>query len=398
MKSERSTSAETPDALAENALGMLKALLACRSVTPADGGALDLVQAILRPAGFSTHRLVFSEPGLPDIANLFATVGEGGPHLLFAGHTDVVPPGEEAAWRHPPFAAATAGGWLYGRGAVDMKGAVAAFMAAALDWLGNRKGRRGTLSLLLTGDEEGPAVNGTAKVLAWAREKGIAFDAALVGEPTSVGRLGDAIKIGRRGSLSGTIRVAGRQGHVAYPDRADNPIPRLLRLLAALTAERLDAGSEHFQPSNLEVVSVDTGNPAFNVIPAAVTARFNVRFNDRWSYPTLEAWIRQRLDTAAAGAYSLALEPKTSDVFLTRSGPLVDTLREVVLARTGLAAELSTGGGTSDARFIKDYCPVVEFGLVGTTMHQVDERVSLADLAALTGIYRDFLDRYFAAG
>ncbi|MFO1184613.1 MAG: succinyl-diaminopimelate desuccinylase [Bauldia sp.] len=382
---------------APSAAGILKSLIACRSVTPADAGALDVVDSLLRQAGFSTERLVFSEPGLPDIANLFATIGSGGPHLLFAGHTDVVPAGEEANWRHPPFAGEVADGWLYGRGAVDMKGAVAAFLAAALDWLGRRRGT-GRLSFLLTGDEEGPAVNGTAKVLAWARSRGIGFDAALVGEPTSVRALGDAIKVGRRGSLSGTIRVAGRQGHVAYPDRADNPIPRLIALLAGLTSERLDTGSERFQPSNLEIVSVDTGNPAFNVIPAAVSARFNVRFNDRWSYPTLEAWLRAKLDAAAKGRdYTLTLEPKTSDVFLTDAGCLLDPLVAAIRAVTGRAPELSTGGGTSDARFIKDYCPVVEFGLVGETMHQIDERVALADLEALMGIYRDFLDRFFSA-
>jgi succinyl-diaminopimelate desuccinylase len=377
----------------------LKALVACRSVTPTEGGALRYLADTLGGLGFRTERLVFSEAGTPDVENLFATIGTRPPHLAFAGHTDVVPPGDEGLWRHPPFGAEVADGALYGRGAVDMKGGIAAFAAAASAFLAARGEAPGTLSLLITGDEEGPAVNGTVKLLGWALANGCCFDAALVGEPTSVARLGDTVKVGRRGSLSGTIRVPGRQGHAAYPHLAENPVPRLVRLLHRLTATRLDEGSENFQPSNLEVTSVDVGNPAFNVIPGEATARFNVRFNDRWSVETLTGFLKAELDAAADGdAYELAIARGPSEWFLTQSDALIAPLAEAILDVTGLTPQRSTGGGTSDARFFNDICPVVEFGLVGDTMHQVDERVPLADLKALTAIYQGFLERYFAAG
>ncbi len=381
----------------------LKALIACRSVTPADGGAQAWMAGILAEAGFTVERLTFSAAGTPDVDNLFATIGSGAPHLVFAGHTDVVPPGDETRWTHPPFAGDTAGGLLYGRGAVDMKGGIACFMAAALARLADAGKPAGTLSLIITGDEEGPAVNGTVKALAWALERGHRFDAALVGEPTSRQRLGDTIKIGRRGSLSGTITATGRQGHAAYPHLADNPLPRLIRGLDRLTRLTLDTGSSDFEASNLEITSIDVGNPAFNVIPATARARFNVRFNDGWTTATLAAHLRAEIDAALADApgaatVTLAIEPGASESFLTRPGPLTDSLSAAIGAVAGIFPSPSTGGGTSDARFFKGICPVVEFGLVGDTMHQADERVPLADLALLTAIYRTFLDRFFADG
>ena len=382
---------DTPDPAA-----FLRPLIQRRSVTPADDGALAFVGDALAGAGFAVERLTFSAPGTADVVNLFARIGDRRPHLVFAGHTDVVPPGDEARWTHAPFAAETAGGALFGRGAVDMKGGVAAFMAAALGYLGANGGRpRGTLSFLLTGDEEGPAINGTVKLLEWAIRNGNRFDAAIVGEPTCRKAVGDMVKIGRRGSLSGTIRVFGRQGHVAYPHLAENPVTGLIRLLDRLTKARLDEGSADFQPSNLEVTSIDVGNRAFNVIPAEGKAHFNVRFNDCWTASTLEARLRQELDAAADGLrYELTIEPGASESFLTRSEALVDRLAGAIRDVTGLSPELSTTGGTSDARFFKGVCPAVEFGLVGESMHQVDEHVRLADLDRLTAIYRRFLDRF----
>lgn len=377
-------------------VAILQDLVRCPSVTPAEGGALAYLESLLKPAGFKVDRPTFTDSDTPDVENLFAVIGEGGPHLMFAGHTDVVPTGLAENWTHPPFAGTVADGILFGRGAADMKGGIACFAAAALDWLED-KPRNGTISFLITGDEEGPAINGTVKLLEWAAARGHKFDAALVGEPTNPAIVGEAIKVGRRGSVSGTLTVTGRQGHVAHPHNADNPIPRLVRLVDALINERFDEGSERFQPSNLEIVSVDVGNRAFNVIPAAATARFNIRFTDRWTYETLTARIRAILDAILPGGYALAFERFNSPAFFTDAGALVDPLIAAIEAETGRVPERSTSGGTSDARFIKDYCPVVEFGLVNRTIHQVDEQVPVADLVALTRIYRGFLDRYFGA-
>jgi succinyl-diaminopimelate desuccinylase len=377
---------------------LLSALIRCPSVTPAEGGALALLESVLAPAGFTVSRPVFSEAGTPDVENLFATIGSGAPHFVFAGHTDVVPPGDPARWSHGPFAGDIADGFVHGRGAVDMKGGIAAFVAAALGYLADRGGTpQGTISLLITGDEEGPSVNGTVKLLDWAARHGQRFDAAIVGEPTNPKRLGDAIKVGRRGSLSGRITVFGRQGHVAYPHLAINPIPQLTKLIRRVTAEALDEGSERFDPSNLEFVGLDVDNSAWNVIPAEASARFNIRFNDQWTVSTLEAWLAARLDEAAGNeiAYELELMEGSSESFLTHSASLIDSLSDAIESVTGRRPELSTSGGTSDARFIKDYCPVVEFGLVGETMHQVDERAAVDDLVALTAIYRRFLDDWF---
>jgi succinyl-diaminopimelate desuccinylase len=379
-------------------VALAQGLIRCPSVTPAEGGALDLLESVLKPAGFACHRLPFSAPGTPDVDNLLARVGEGAPHLCFAGHTDVVPPGDEGLWSHPPFAGEVADGWLYGRGAVDMKGAVAAFAAAVLGLLEDRGGTLpGSVSLLITGDEEGPAVNGTVKVLEWMAANGHTPDHCLLGEPSNPAALGDAIKIGRRGSHSGRLTVTGTQGHVAYPEKALNPIPGLLAVLNRFLAEPLDHGTNQFAASNLEVTSIDVGNPAENIIPARAEARFNIRFNDLHRAETLVARLR---DEAAEALSDTGLGHEltfsgNAEAFVTKPGPLVDALSAVVEDVTGRTPELSTGGGTSDARFIFSYCPVVEFGLVNATIHQVDERTSIADLEALTVIYRRFIARYF---
>jgi succinyl-diaminopimelate desuccinylase len=383
---------------AQTPLTLAQALVRCPSVTPAEGGALAAMAEVLGDAGFVVERPVFSEPGTPDVQNLFARFGEGRPCLVFAGHTDVVPPGDPARWRHPPFAAAVEGGELHGRGAVDMKGGIACMMAAALRFARER-GRDfgGSIAFLITGDEEGPAVNGTAKLLEWAHARGERFDHCLLGEPTNPNALGDMVKIGRRGSLTGTLVVQGRQGHVAYPHLAENPIRGMTRLLDALMAEPLDGETDHFDASNLEVTTVDVGNGAANVIPAEARAVFNIRFNDRWTPRTLAAELRRRLQRAAAGGvrYEVVFEATNAVAFLTKPDSFVTLVADAVEAETGRRPKLSTTGGTSDARFIKNACPVVEFGLVGRTMHQVDERVALADLDRLAAIYRRVLDAYF---
>jgi succinyl-diaminopimelate desuccinylase len=378
-------------------IAIARELIRCPSVTPDEGGALAYLQSVLEPAGFTVHRLTFSEEGTPDVENLYARIGASRPHLCFAGHTDVVPPGDESAWRYPPFAAEVADGLVYGRGAADMKGAIACMVAAVQAHLGERGGQpKGSISFLITGDEEGPSVNGTAKLLQWAAAHGHKFDHCILGEPTNPVELGDAIKIGRRGSLSGTLTVTGKQGHVAYPQLADNPIRHLVRIMTALMSESLDHGTEHFDASNLEFTSVDVGNRAANVIPAQARARFNIRFNDRHTQDSLRNWLETRCAQAADGvAYEISYERGNSDAFLTRPGPFVETVAQAVEEVVGRRPQLSTSGGTSDARFIKDHCPVLEFGLAGQTMHQVDEHVRLADLGALTAIYRRILDRYF---
>jgi succinyl-diaminopimelate desuccinylase len=377
--------------VAADPVEIARGLIRCRSVTPTEGGALALLAGTLKAAGYEVHRVKFSAPGTPDVDNLFAKIGSGAPHLAFAGHTDVVPPGDESRWTHPPFAGELKDGVLYGRGAVDMKGAIASFVAAAIEH-GKPKG---TISLLITGDEEGPGINGTKKLLEWAKARGEKFDACIVGEPTSVERVGDTLKIGRRGSLSATLTVSGKQGHVAYPQRADNPMRALLRMLNAL-GEALDQGSDHFEPSNLEITSMDTGNPAFNVIPGEAKARFNVRFNDSHTSASLKKLIEERLAKAAQGArYKLDYEP-ASESYLTKPGPFVALVQKSVAEAAGVKAEASTSGGTSDARFIKDYCAVVDIGLGGGGMHAVDESVPVEDLRTLQKIYGRILANYFA--
>ncbi|MBX9455435.1 MAG: succinyl-diaminopimelate desuccinylase [Rhizobium sp.] len=384
----------------------LQTLIRCPSVTPAEGGALSALGSMLLPLGFKVERITAREANTPDIENLYARLGSSGPHLMFAGHTDVVPVGDEAAWTHPPFGAEIDNGILYGRGAVDMKGGIACFVAAVARHVERHGPPAGSLSFLITGDEEGPAVNGTVKLLQWAHEKGERWDACLVGEPTNPDALGDMIKIGRRGSVSGKVTVHGVQGHVAYPHLADNPIRAALTMAEALMDPPFDAGTKDFQPSNMEVTSIDTGNGATNVIPARVSFAFNIRHNDTWTTESLQAEIVRRLDAAAADGrlrpdrlparFDIAWAERPSQVFLTRDERLVASLSAAIEARTGRVARLSTTGGTSDARFIKDHCPVVEFGLVGQSMHMVDENVPVADLEALTGIYETFIGRWFA--
>ena len=383
------------------AVRIARDLIRCPSVTPEEGGALVSLQTLLEAVGFRVDRVTFSDADTPDVENLFATIGSGKPHFVFAGHTDVVPPGDNALWSHAPFEGDIQDGRLYGRGAVDMKGGVAAFAAAALAYLEeNGQELGGQISFLITGDEEGPAVNGTVKLLEWAQQQGHVFDACIVGEPTNPDVLGDAIKVGRRGSLSGTIEVIGTQGHAAYPHLANNPIPGMVKLLGGLDAMVLDDGNERFQPSNLEIVSVDVGNKAFNVIPAKVTANFNIRFNDHWGLDSLKDKVTQTLQEAAQDGlnWTITFKRDCSESFLTKDEALIETLSRSIQTETGRTPELSTGGGTSDARFIKNYCPVVEFGLVGQTMHKIDEHVAIDDLDSLTRVYLQFLKDYFAQG
>ena len=363
---------------------LVQALIRCASVTPADAHAQDVLAEALSRLGFGVSRLRFGA-----IENLFARIGEASPHFCFAGHTDVVPPGAEG-WSVDPFGGELRDGVLYGRGACDMKGAIAAFVAAAADHLAG--GGRGSISLLVTGDEEGEAVDGTARVLEWMREQGHLPDFCLVGEPTNPSRVGEVVKIGRRGSLNARITVHGVQGHSAYPQLADNPVHRLVRVLAALIAEELDAGAEWFEPSSLQITSIDVGNPASNVIPGAATARLNIRFNDRHTGASLGEWLRS---VVAPYAERFQLDVKISgEAFLTKPGEDTRKLCRAIREETGIEPRLDTGGGTSDARFIARYCPVAEFGLVGATMHQVDERVPVEQLRALARIYRRVLGAF----
>jgi len=380
-------------------VALAQALIRCESVTPAEGGALTLLEGVLDAAGFECHRITFSEPGFPDVENLYARLGNTGPNLCFAGHTDVVPAGNLDAWTSPPFGAEIHGGVLYGRGAVDMKGEIACFVAAMKRFLAqDRASLPGSISLLITGDEEGDSVNGTVKLLDWLKARGEVLHAAVVGEPSSRNAVGDEIKIGRRGSLNGEIVVAGKQGHAAYPQLADNPVPKLARIIDRLSSLKLDNGTAHFEPSHLAVTVISVPNTATNVIPGEARARFNVRYNDGHDRPRLEALLREVCDSAAAeiGARYTLTFSGTGDVFVTEAGPLVATMQSAVEAVTGHVPKLSTTGGTSDARFIKDHCPVIEMGLVNATIHQVDERVSVADLETLTRIYERFLSLFFA--
>lgn len=381
-----------------DAVSLTRALIQCVSVTPSEGGALALLEALLKAHGFGCHRLTFSQAGTPDVENLYARIGTGAPHLAFAGHTDVVPPGNIDAWTAPPFAAELRNGLIYGRGAVDMKGGIACFVAAMLDYLRVCGGApKGSISLLITGDEEGPSINGTKKIVEWLQARGERIDACIVGEPSNPDELGDEIKVGRRGSVTAELVVFGKQGHAAYPHMADNPVPKLARMIDWLSSAVIDRGTEQFEPSNLQVTVISVPNTASNVIPAEARAVLNVRYNDIWRRATIDAWLRAQC-AAAAATVDARFEVSfagTGDVFLTSPGPLVETMRDAVQAVTGKTPRLSTGGGTSDARFIKDLCPVIEFGLVNKTIHAVDEHVSVADLKGLTAIYRTFLDGFF---
>ncbi len=379
-----------------SALDIARALIRCPSVTPAEGGALGYLEELLTGAGFETHRVTFSEEGTPDVENLYARIGIGAPHLTFAGHTDVVPTGDESLWRFPPFSAELADGRVWGRGACDMKGGIAAFAAAALQRIARHGPPKGSISLLITGDEEGPSINGTVKLLQWAAARGERFSHAIVGEPSNPQALGDMIKIGRRGSLNGDVVVHGRQGHSAYPQQADNPIPILSRIVTALSAAPLDQGNAAFDPTRLVVTSFDVGNPARNVIPGEAGLKFNVRFNDIWTPETLGARIREIVEETAQGADArVTIHPTNSIAFRTQRSSFTDLVVAAIEKITGRTPELSTTGGTSDARFITNYCPVLEFGLVGKTIHATDENVEIADLENLTEIYGEILARYF---
>lgn len=374
---------------------LAQSLIRCPSVTPADAGAIGVMADALESLGFTCHRMSSNERGGPAIANLYARLGGAKPNFAFAGHTDVVPVGDAAAWDGDPFSGLVKDGLLHGRGAADMKGALAAMVAAISHYLDANGRPAGSISLLITGDEEGTSLNGTRSVLEWMQARGETVDACVLGEPTNPDRLGTMIKVGRRGSMNGRLTVHGVQGHVAYPHLADNPLPRLARLLTALTDLKLDSGTAHFDPSNLEIVTIDVGNGATNVIPAEGRAVFNIRFNDSYDSQSMQALIRKTLD-AAGGGYDLDFEV-TGESFLTPPGALAEIVKDAIQAATGLSPSYSTTGGTSDARFIHHHCPVVEFGLVGATMHKVDENVAVADVTALTEIYRGVLERYFAA-
>ena len=382
-----------------DALSIVRDLIRCPSVTPADAGALGVLEDLLKAAGFEVNRVTFSEPGTADIDNLYARIGDSAPHITFAGHTDVVPAGDESAWSHGAFSGDVKDGFVYGRGAVDMKGGIACSVAAVLHYLRDHGGKpKGSISFLITGDEEDVSINGTIKLLQWATARGEKFDHCVLGEPSNQEVMGDCIKIGRRGSQSGTLIVEGVQGHVAYPQRAQNPVPDIARLIVAILDEPLDRGSAQFQPSNLEFTSVDVGNTATNVIPGQARAKFNIRYNDLHTQDSLRKLVEQRLAKAAGNRIRARIDwlPSNSNVFLTKPGPFTDLAIAAIEEVTGRKPELSTTGGTSDARFIASHCPVIEFGLVGQTMHQVDERAAVADIEKLTKIYRGILEQYFA--
>ncbi len=384
----------TPDTIQ-----ILQDLIRCLSVTPVDAGALDTLEKLLSAEGFTCHRLVFKDQDTPDIDNLFARFGSTAPHLCFAGHTDVVPVGDETDWSHPPFGAVIANGQLYGRGATDMKGSVAAFAAAAIDYVRENPKSAGSISFLITGDEEGPAINGTIKVLEWMKKFHHVPDHCLVGEPTCVDALGDTIKIGRRGSLSFIVTVEGTQGHVAYPNKTDNPVHKLARLVDRISTTPLDNGNDHFDPSTLAVTTFDVNNKATNVVPARATAKFNIRFSTEHNYETLRAWVDDKIATVKAelGGRWTVITNEGAEAFITEPGSFVGLVQDAVEQETGLLPKLSTSGGTSDARFIKDYCPVLEFGPTNATIHQVDERINVKELKATTRIYRRIIDAYFGS-
>jgi len=371
-----------------------QALIRCESVTPEDAGALDVLQAALEELGFVCQRHVFTEDGTPDVDNLYARLGTASPNICYAGHTDVVPIGDVAAWSVAPFGADIKEGVLYGRGAVDMKPAIAAFVAAVAQLVHERGTLAGSISFLITGDEEGPAINGTKKLLDVITAQGEVLDHCIVGEPTNPAKLGEMAKIGRRGSVNGVLRVNGVQGHAAYPENAENPVPGMLNLLKVLDGLALDQGNAHFQPSNLEITSIDVGNTAHNVIPAQASAKFNVRFNSEHSGDSITALLRESL-AAANVAHELDLHV-TGESFLCPPGKLSDLTTAAVEKVLGITPELSTTGGTSDARFIKDYCSLIEFGLINEMAHKVDENIAVADVQALAEIYTEILRGYFS--
>jgi succinyl-diaminopimelate desuccinylase len=384
--------------MASPSVTLLQDLIRCPSVTPRDEGALQVLQNYLEQAGFTCTRLVFKDDNTPDIDNLFARFGTSAPHLCFAGHTDVVPAGDASKWSHPPFAAEIHGGQLYGRGATDMKGSVAAMAVAAAQFIRTQT-FKGSISFLITGDEEGPAINGTTKVLDWMKANGHTPDHCLVGEPTCLDALGDTIKIGRRGSYSFHLTVEGKQGHAAYPHKADNPIPKMARFVEHLSAHEFDKGNQHFDPSTLAITSFDVGNPATNVIPSKAELKFNIRYSTEHNFASLRTAIEalvEKTRSERCGTWSVKAH-EGAEAFITEPGDFVSLVQKAVYAETGHMTKLSTSGGTSDARFIKDHCPVLEFGPTNATIHQTDERISVTELEATTRIYQKVLESYFVA-
>ncbi len=381
----------------KTSLDLLQDLLRCPSITPKDAGALTVLEDYLSAHGFICQRLIFKAEGTPDVENLFARIGTASPHLCFAGHTDVVPPGNDADWSHPPFAAEIDGDLLFGRGATDMKGSVAAFSAAAADFMNENGKPQGSISLLITGDEEGPAINGTVKVLDWMKANGHVPDHCLVGEPSCRDKLGDTIKIGRRGSLSFEVIVEGTQGHVAYPSKTDNPVPKLARFVDMISSSEIDKGNESFDPSSLAVTTFDVGNHAGNVVPKRAWAKFNIRFSTEHTFDSLREWVNGHLETVRSqvGGKWTINSSEGAEAFLTEPGAFLGLIQDAIAAETGEVAKLSTSGGTSDARFVKNYCPVVEFGPTNGTIHQVDERISITEFKATQAIYAAIIESYF---
>jgi len=377
-----------------DAKDLLVKLINCKSVTPNDDGALSVIENALNANNFKCERLIFGS-GDEKVQNLFARLGNKSPHICFAGHSDVVPEGDIKHWEFSPFDGEISDGKIFGRGAVDMKGSIASYLSAAIDWIKKNKSFDGSISFLITGDEEGPAINGTRKVLEWMEANGQIPDMCVVGEPTNTTKVGDTIKIGRRGSLNGNLTVYGEQGHVAYPHLALNPFPILMKMLEPLLEGELDKGTKNFPPTNASITSIDTGNNAVNVIPSSVKAKFNIRFNDSQDKEKLESFLKSHFDEVYKNyeiEFSCNAEP-----FLTKPGKLIDIIKSAIFKKTNILADLSTTGGTSDARFISQFCPVVEFGLVGKTMHQINENVLIDDLNLLSEIYYEFLNEIFLA-
>ena len=377
-----------------DAKDLLVKLINCKSVTPNDDGALSVIENALNANNFKCERLIFGS-GDEKVQNLFARLGNKSPHICFAGHSDVVPEGDIEHWKFSPFDGEISDGKIFGRGAVDMKGSIASYLSAAIDWIKKNKSFDGSISFLITGDEEGPAINGTRKVLEWMEANGQIPDMCVVGEPTNTTKVGDTIKIGRRGSLNGSLTVFGEQGHVAYPHLALNPFPILMKMLEPLLEGELDKGTKNFPPTNASITSIDTGNNAVNVIPSSVKAKFNIRFNDSQDKEKLESFLKSHFDEVYKNyeiEFSCNAEP-----FLTKPGKLIDIIKSAIFKKTNILADLSTTGGTSDARFISQFCPVVEFGLVGKTMHQINENVLIDDLNLLSEIYYEFLNEIFLA-
>ncbi len=368
----------------------------CKSVAPADDGALAVMVRALEPLGFLIHRLRFEQEGTAPIDNIFARRGTSGPHMCYMGHTDVVPAGRDADWTSPPFEPVIRDGRLYGRGVADMKGGNAAFIAAVSRFIAENPNTNASISLLLTGDEEAVSINGSVKVIDWMKGNDQLPDVALVGEPSNTKKMGETVRVGRRGSLCGHLLVTGVQGHSAYPERADNPIPHMLRYLNALIDTEFDIGTDDFPPTHLAVTSIDTGNPAGNVIPARCEARFNIRFNNTWTAETLDIFLRKTLDNVKIGGYHLTTS-SNAPCFLTKQHPWRDMVLDAVAKVHGRRPLVDTGGGTSDARFIAPYCPVVEYGLINATIHKVDEYAALKDIADLTETYLHILRAYFLA-